>query len=96
MPGRVRRHLDGGVESPQRYGDTTEIVNGKVEAKVARGGGLLMTRDGLTLDESKVGQKNRDPLNFIRDAPATASTADLIDKMNELLAELRRTSHMKR
>jgi hypothetical protein len=88
--------MDGSVESPQRYGDTTEVVNGKVEAKVARNSGLLVTPHGLAIDPSKVGEPNRQPLNFIRDAEATASTADLIDKVNELLAELRRTTHMKR
>ena len=96
MPGRVRRALDGGVESFQRYGNTTEVVNGKVETKAARGGGLLVTDHGLMLDPAKVGEKNRPELNFIRDLSSSASTADVIEKLNELLAELRRTSHMRR
>ena len=53
MPGRVRRALDGGVESTQRYGNTLQVANdGRLEVATRRNGGLKVTKDGLSIDTS--------------------------------------------
>ena len=96
QPGRVRRSIDGNVESRQRFGDTLEVApDGRLETKLARNGGLKMTKDGLQVDLSAVGDKNRIPLNNIRDVQRGATAAELRETINELLAELRRTTRMR-
>ena len=96
LPGKVRRALDGAIESSQRYGDGMDVVDGRLQPKAARGGGLKVTRDGLMVDMEQVGEKNRPQLSAIRNLATTATTADLIAKLNEVLSELQRTGNMKR
>jgi len=96
LPGRVRRALDGSVDSTRRFGDTIEVApDGRLESRLAKGGGLKMTREGLMLDLKLAGEKNRPQLNNVRELAPTATTADLIVKMNELLKESMRTGNMK-
>lgn len=76
QPGRVRRALDGGVESRQRYGDTLEVAaDGRLEVKVSRSGGLKLTRDGLTLESSEAGEMNLEVMNRIQDVEVFTITA---------------------
>lgn len=96
QPGRVRRSIDGNLETRQRFGNSLEISqSGLLETRLARNSGLKMTKDGLQVDMSAVGDKNRAPLNSIRDVQSGASTADLRETINELLSELRRTTRMR-
>lgn len=97
MPGRVRRALDGGVESQQRYGDTLKVAkDGRLETNVARGGGLKVTRQGLMVDMEVVGEKNRPMLDAQTDLDtATATAADIAGALNNLYATLRKTGNMR-
>jgi hypothetical protein len=95
LPGKVRRALDGAIESSQRFGDGLGIEDGRLVPMVVRGGGLKVTRGGLMVDAEQVGEKNRPALNAMRNLATTATTADVIAKVNELLAELQRTGNMK-
>lgn len=76
MPGRVRRALDGGVESTQRYGDTLEVAqDGRLEVRMSRNGGLKRTADGLALSSGGVGEMNRSQLSRIKDVEVFTITA---------------------
>lgn len=91
LSGRVRRSLDAAANSTQRNGSTIEVAtDGRLETKVARGGGLKVTRDGLMVDMEQVGEKNRPAMNRIAD-PASAAAADIHTTLVALLDELRRT-----
>lgn len=93
--GRLRRALDGAIDSTRRYGDTLEIKDRRLEAKVTPGGGLVQTKRGLEVDALALGEKNRPPLSFIRDIDAAATNATINSKLNEILGELRRTGRMR-
>lgn len=95
--GRIRRALDGATDSSRRYGDTLEVdKSGRLEIRVAKGtSGLKLTKRGLELDMGAVGEKNRPQLSHMRDLESTAVLADVIEKVNELFKELRRTNNMK-
>jgi hypothetical protein len=100
VPGRVRRALDGAVESDQRYGDGLDVAkDGKVRVCLARNSGLKTTKRGLEIDVNSdlVGDKNREALNGVKafNDTAAATTTELADKMNELLREMRRVGEMK-
>lgn len=96
MPGRVRRSIDGNVESMQRNGNTVEIApTGKLEVRVRPGGGLKMTKDGLTVDQEQVGEKNRPQLARIQEPALGATAADLRTVVVALFDELRRTGTMR-
>jgi hypothetical protein len=96
MPGAVRRALDGAVDSERRYGQTLSVAkDGRLEVKAARDGGLKMTRQGLVIDREQVGEKNRPPLDYIREPEAGASAADLRAKICEILAALKKTGNMR-
>ena len=76
MPGRVRRALDGGVESTQRYGDTLEVAqDGRLEVRMSRNGGLKRTADGLAMADAEAGEMNRAQLNRIKDVDVFTVTA---------------------
>ena len=76
MPGRVRRALDGGVESTQRYGDTLEVAqDGRLEVRMSRNSGLKRTADGLAMVDAEAGDKNRAQLNRIKDVEVFTITA---------------------
>lgn len=94
--GRLRRALDGATDSDRRFGDSLEVgSDGRLEVRLAHGAPLRKTRRGIELDIEKLGEPNRPQLNLVRDLSSSATTADLIDKVNEMLSELRRTRHMK-
>lgn len=93
--GRLRRALDGAIDTDRRYGNTLEIKDKRLEAKVTPGGGLLQTKRGLEIDQLVVGDKNRPQLNFIRDIDAAATNQTINTKLNEILSELRRTGRMR-
>lgn len=91
MPGRMRRAVDGMLESTQRNGETIEVApDGRLEVKAAAGGGLRQTPQGLMIDQAQLGDVNRPAMNRIAD-PASASAADIHTTLLELLNELRRT-----
>ena len=91
MPGRVRRAVDGGLESTQRNGKTVEVApDGRLEVKAARNGGLKQTKDGLMVDLEIVGEKNRPAMNRIAD-PSAVTAAAIHTTLVQLLDELRRT-----
>lgn len=96
MPGRIRRALDGQIDTKRRLGETLDIApDGRMEVKAAKGGGLKMTRQGLMVDQEAVGEKNRPMLNFLADIPSGSATSVVLTKVNDLLKELRRTGHMR-
>lgn len=95
MPGRVRRSLDGQILSKQRNGETIQVMDGRLEVRVADGGGLKMTSQGLMVDLTQTGEKNRPPLDRIMDPVSGATTTQLRATIIELLAELRRTGSMR-
>ena len=96
LPGRVRRALDGSIDSQQRYGDSVKVAeDGRVEVNVVDGGGLKMTKQGLMVDLEQVGEKNRPVMNRVADPESTAAT-DVYATVLEILAELRRTGNMRR
>lgn len=96
QPGRIRRSIDGNLETRQRFGDSLEVAqSGLLETRLARNSGLKMTKDGLQIDKDLVGDKNRAPLNSIKDIQLGASAADIRETVNELLAEMRRTTRMR-
>lgn len=100
MPGRVRRALDGGVESRQRFGNTMEIApDGRQEVKTARGGGLKQTPHGLALDPQALGEKNLPKLSRIAEPISNATLATAFATLRasyiELLDELRRNGYMR-
>lgn len=95
-PGALRRSLDGGVESSQRFNGTMAVdKDGRLGAQLARGGGLVMTRDGLKVDVGVVGDKNREMMKQVADLATGASAATIVTKVNELLDELRRTKRLR-
>lgn len=94
MPGAVRRALDGQIVSSQRNGETIEVKDGRLEARVVRGGGLKQTRQGLVVDQEQVGEKNRPQLNRTA-VPSTVSAAALHRWATDLVEELRRTGRMR-
>jgi hypothetical protein len=95
MPGAVRRALDGQIDTQRRLGQTLDVKDGRMEVKAARNGGLKMTRQGLVIDQEQVGEKNLSPCNLVRDLDSGASAATIVEKVNELLKELRRTGRMR-
>jgi len=94
LPGRVRRALDAQIDTQRRLGESLDVVDGRMEVKAVRGGGLQMTRNGLALDPMSVGDKNHDPMSRVKD-PASTSAADVHATLIELLTELRRTKRMR-
>lgn len=68
---------------------------GRMDTKVAAGGGLLATKQGLTVDAKAVGEVNRPQLSHVADVPSSATLADVIQKFNAVLFEMRRTGNMK-
>lgn len=97
-PGRVRRALDGAAVSGKRYGDALQIdpKTGRLDLKIPNDSPLTLTKRGLELDPSKLGDKNRDAMRAITDIDETTATAALnAAKLNEILAELRRTKRLK-
>lgn len=96
MPGRVRRSLDGGVDSERRFASSLSVQkDGRLGARLARNSGLEETRQGLRINKAEVGEKNRPMLNTIRDPESGATAADLRVTMIELLREMRRTGRMR-
>ncbi len=96
VPGRVRRALDGAVDTSRRVNESLTVdKEGRLGTKLARSGGLRMGKDGLELDPIAVGDKNRDPMSLVQDLASGASAATIVTKVNELLAELRRTKRMR-
>lgn len=96
MSGRIRRALDGAVDSERRFGNTLEVSKeGRLEVKIAKGQPIKQTRQGLVIDEQAVGEMNREPMRAIDDIPTGSTLAVTITKVNELLAELRRTKNLR-
>jgi hypothetical protein len=86
------------VESTQRYAKERGVevgTDGRAGVVLARNSGLMMTRDGLMLDKQVVGDKNRAEMDRIADIEAAPTAAELATKLNELLAELRRTKRLR-
>lgn len=97
VPGRVRRALDGAVDSDRRVnGSMTVDKEGRLGTKLARSGGLKMGPDGLELDPIAVGDKNLAPIDGIAELnTGTATAAVVAAAFNSLLSELRRTKRMR-
>lgn len=96
LPGRVRRALDGAVDTQRRVDESLAVdKEGRLGTKLARSGGLKMGPDGLELDSKFVGEKNHDPMPLIKELSTTPSAADVAAAFNELLRELRRTKRMR-
>ncbi len=96
VSGRVRRALDGAVDTSRRVDDTLAVgKDGRLGAKLARSGGLRMGPDGLELDPIAVGEKNHDPMPLIKELDSGASAATIAEAFNNLLRELRRTKRMR-
>lgn len=93
--GRIRRALDGAVDTERRYGRTLMVEDGRVEVQLGSNSGLKKTREGLMLDPEVAGEKNREALRYVSDLSTSATTADLISTVNSLLTELRRTKNMR-
>lgn len=95
-PGALRRALDGGVESGQRFNPSMAVdKDGRLGTQLARNGGLKMTRDGLAVDIGTVGDKNHDMMKQVPDLSSSAALSDVISRMNTLLDELRRTKRLR-
>lgn len=97
-PGRVRRAIDGAIVGDKRYGDSLEIdpKTKRLNLKLPADSPLTVTKRGLEFDVSKLGDKNRDPMRAITDVDETTATAATnAAKLNEILAELRRTKRLK-
>ena len=94
MPGSVRRALDGQILSEQRNGKSIEVVDGRLEARVVRGGGLKQTRDGLVVDAAQVGEKNHPPVDRL-DVPGTVTAAALHSWALELVKQLKKSGRMR-
>jgi len=96
LPGRVRRSLDAAIDTDRRVNDTMEVdTDGRIGTAVSRSGGIRVGRDGLELDPQQLGDKNHDPMAMVKKLETTATTADLIEKFNDLIFELRRTKRMR-
>lgn len=96
MPGRVRRALDGAVDTTRRVDESLAVdKEGRLGTKLARSGGLRMGKDGLEVDPIVVGDKNLAPIDRIADIPSGSSASDILAVVNSLLAELRRTKRMR-
>ena len=97
VPRRVGRVLEGSVQSEHIYDTTMEVgKEGRLGVKLAPGEtGLVQTRQGLALAPGAVGEMNRPQMNRIEDLAAAASAATITLKVNEILAELRRTKNMR-
>jgi len=93
--GRLRRALDGAIDTERRYGQTLMVEDGRVEVQLGPSSGLVKTRQGLMLDKDQLGEKNREQLRRIADVASSASLSDVITCFNDLLAELRRTKTMR-
>lgn len=88
--------MEGAVDTSRTYGDGLDVApDGRLDIRVAKGSVLRMTSRGLDIDPLALGEVNRPQLNHIADAATGSTTADLVLKINELLAELRRTKHAK-
>ncbi len=95
MPGRVRRALDGQIDTQRRLGPSLDVDrDGRMVAKLAPNSGLKETRQGLALDAQALGEKNRPQMARIKD-PASSSAADVHATVIELLEALRRSGRMK-
>lgn len=95
-PGALRRSLDGGVETSQRFNGSMSVdKDGRLGASLARDGGLVMTRDGLKVDVGSLGDKNHSMMRQVADLATGASAATILLKVNELLDELRRTKRLR-
>lgn len=95
MPGRVRRALDGQIDTQRRLGPSLDVdKDGRMVAKLAPNGGLKQTRAGLVLDAESVGEKNRPVMSRVKD-PASSAAADVYATVVEMLAEFRRTGRMR-
>lgn len=88
--------MEGAVDTSRTYGDGLDVArDGRLDIRVAKGSVLRMTSRGLDIDPLALGEKNRAQMNHIADAATGATTADLVLKVNELLAELRRTKRVR-
>ena len=96
LPGQVRRALDGQIDTERRINKTMAVdKDGRMGTNVAPGGGLKLTPQGLVVDKGVVGEMNRPEMNHIRDLDTTATVAEVLAKVNELLKEMRRTGRVK-
>jgi hypothetical protein len=97
QPGRVRRSIDGAVQSDHIYGDSLEVnKQGRLETRLAHNSGLQMTREGLKVDPVQLGDKNRDAMNAQADLTiAGVTAAEVAIALNALLQELRRTKRVR-
>lgn len=88
--------MEGAVDTSRTYADSLEVErDGRLGVRVAKGSVLRMTPRGLDIDPQAIGERNRAQMNAIADAATGATTADLVSKVNELLAELRRTKRVR-
>lgn len=95
LPGQVRRALDGHIDSAQRNGETLEVSRrGQLEVRLAPGGGLTQTRQGLVADKAATAKAN-DKMERQSDLVSSPTTTQLAAAVNALLAELRRTGRMR-
>lgn len=99
MPGRMRRAIDGNLESTQRNGETLEVApDGRLEVKAAKGGGLKQTPQGLTVDQESLAT-SLPKINRISDPVSNATLATAVATLRtsylELLSELRRKGYMR-
>lgn len=96
LPGQVRRALDGQIDTDRRINKTLAVdKDGRMGTNVAPGGGLTLTSKGLVVDKAIVGDRNLPQMSHIRDLETTATAAEVLSKVNELLKELRRTGRVK-
>jgi hypothetical protein len=96
VPRRVGRVLEHAVQSESVYDPTLTVSKtGRLGVNAAPDGGLVQTREGLALSPSVVGEKNRPQMNRVDDLASGASASTIATKVNEILAELRRTTHMR-
>lgn len=97
-PGKLRRALGGQIEAEQRFAKERGVEvgkDGRVGITLARDSGLEMTREGLKVSSSVVGEKNRAQMEAINDIDDAPTTAELASKVNELLAALRKSKRLR-
>lgn len=94
LPGRVRRHLDAAIDTDRRNGHSLDVIEGRLDVKIAPGQPFEVSRDGLKFT-GQMGEQNRAQMRHIADPPSGASAADLRMTLIEVLGELRRTKRLK-
>lgn len=70
---RLRRALDGAIDTDRRNDETLEVNGGRLGVRVTEGGGLVQTKRGLELDKMEVGDKNLPEMALLRDLDQTAT-----------------------